>query len=384
MGSVVIERLGDNIVSPIGLTSTENLESILSGRSELRLRPGEFNLPEDCCASLLDREAVEKLFKSEEGEKDYTFFEKLCILSARHAIAESSIDPSASDTLFVLSTTKGNVDELAVNLDSEKYYIGHSAGVIARHFGNRNTPVVASNACISGVCAQISAVRQLLSGRYRTAVVIGADVLSQFIISGFQSFKALSQQPCRPYDRDRVGLNLGEAVGTLVLQIGEKREEIGDGTWIYVASAIHNDANHISGPSRTGEGSYRVLRDILDEIDPSELAFVNTHGTATAYNDEMESIALHRAGLDTLPVNGLKGFYGHTLGAAGVIETVLSMHAIDRGLVLPTRGFATQGTTYAVNLSADTRSTDKKAFIKLLSGFGGSNAGIAWRKGGAR
>lgn len=97
----------------------------------------------------------------------------------------------------------------------------------------------------------------------------------------------------------------------------------------------------------------------------------------------MESIALHRAGLDDVPVNGLKGFYGHTLGAAGVIETILSMAAADRGIILPTRGFCETGTTYPLNLSSDIRKSDRKTFIKILSGFGGSNAGIAYRKGGA-
>ena len=152
--------------------------------------------------------------------------------------------------------------------------------------------------------------------------------------------------------------------------------------WQYVSSSIHNDANHISGPSRTGEGSYRVLADILKDVDANEISFINAHGTATAYNDEMESIAIHRAGLDDVCVNGLKGYYGHTLGAAGIIETILSMKAIDNGVVLATRGFESTGTSYTLNISNQVRETSKTAFIKILSGFGGSNAGISYRKGG--
>lgn len=231
----------------------------------------------------------------------------------------------------------------------------------------------------SGVCAQIAAVRELLSGRYRYAIVIGCDVLSKFIVSGFQSFKALSGEKCKPYDKNRSGLNLGEAAGTIILQ---STENTISESWQYVGSSIHNDANHISGPSRTGEGSYRVLTDILKSIDKSSLAFVNAHGTATAYNDEMESIAIHRAGLDDVPINGLKGVYGHTLGAAGIIETILSMKAIDNSVVMPTRGYEVQGTSYALNISNQKKETEKKAFIKILSGFGGSNAGVAYRKGG--
>lgn len=120
----------------------------------------------------------------------------------------------------------------------------------------------------------------------------------------------------------------------------------------------------------------------MKEISVDDIGFVNVHGTSTAYNDEMESIALHRAALDTVPVNGLKGYYGHTLGAAGIIETILSMKAIESGVVLPTKGFDNIGTSYQVNISNLAGRTDKQAFVKILSGFGGSNAGISYRKGG--
>ena len=120
----------------------------------------------------------------------------------------------------------------------------------------------------------------------------------------------------------------------------------------------------------------------MKNIGIDEIGFVNVHGTSTAYNDEMESIALHRANLDNVPINGLKGYYGHTLGAAGIIETILSMKAIENGVILPTKGFGTIGTSYNVNISNQVRKTDKSAFVKILSGFGGSNAGISYQKGG--
>lgn len=377
----MVRKIADNIISPIGHDSAANYRAVLAGDTRLSHRHGVFGLPEDFHGSLFDRPAIEQLFAAEIGDGNaYTFFEKLCILTASRAIAASGIDPAAADVLFVLSSTKGNVDQLTGDLDSESAYIGGSAARIAAHFGNPNEVVTASNACISGVCAQIAAVRLLLVGAYRHAVVIGADVLSKFIVSGFQSFKALSPEACRPYDKDRVGLNLGEAAGCMVLTADDSMAPEAD--WTFRACSIHNDANHISGPSRTGEGSYRVLADILGTVAAHELAFVNAHGTATAYNDEMESIAIHRATLDTVPVNGLKGFYGHTLGAAGVIETILAMQAIDNGVVLPTRGYSQQGTTYSLDIADHVRTTSKRTFIKILSGFGGSNAGIAYTKGG--
>lgn len=378
----MIRKIADNILSPIGLSTDENFRAVLEGRSELRHRTGTFGLPEDFCGSLFERDRLTPIFAKVAGPdaSKYTFLELACIYSATKALENCSVNPSAGDVIFVISTTKGNVDCLEADRMDSRSYLAHTAGMIARHFGNPNKPIVVSNACISGVCAQITAVRELLGGAYRYAVVIGCDVLSKFIVSGFQSFKALSPERCKPYDDCRKGLNLGEAVGTLILERTDEAPM--SDTWQFVAGSIHNDANHISGPSRTGEGSYRVLADLLQKIDISDLAFVNAHGTATAYNDEMESIALHRAELDEVPANGLKGIYGHTLGAAGVIETILSMKAVDNNTVLPTIGFDRQGTTWKLNLSAEPRKTEKTAFIKILSGFGGSNAGIAYKKGG--
>lgn len=381
MGRIIISKIADNIISPLGYTTEENYTHVLAGETRLRTNLRAFDLPEAFCGSLLDRVAVEQRFEAEIGRgAAYTLFEKLCILSAHQAIAAAGIDPASSNVLFVLSTTKGNVSYLSESLTDERCFLAASAEKVASHFSNPHIPILVSNACISGVSAQILAIRALLGRKYEYVVVIGCDLLSAFIVSGFQSFKALSPCPCQPYDKDRIGLNLGEAVGTLVFKGGEVEDP---SVWQYVACSLHNDANHISGPSRTGEGVYRVLSDILKQVSIDEIALINTHGTATVYNDEMESIALHRAQLDGIPVNGFKGYYGHTLGAAGVVETILSMKTIEQGFVLPTKGFKTPGTSYSLSVSNELRTTSKRTFIKTISGFGGCNAGIAYRKGGA-
>jgi 3-oxoacyl-[acyl-carrier-protein] synthase-1 len=150
------------------------------------------------------------------------------------------------------------------------------------------------------------------------------------------------------------------------------------GDAVLCGGAIRNDANHISGPSRTGEGSFRALQAVIADLEqPAEqLAFVNVHGTATPYNDEMESIALERAGLSSVPINALKGYYGHTLGTAGVLETLLSIEAVRHGTVLATRGFTQLGVSRPVDIAAQLRTTARRTFVKLLSGFGGCNAAI--------
>ena len=143
------------------------------------------------------------------------------------------------------------------------------------------------------------------------------------------------------------------------------------------------DAHHISNPSKTAEGCYRALRAVTADVPKEEIAFINVHGTSTLYNDEMEAVAVARAGLQDVPLNSLKGYYGHTMGAAGVLETVLSMQALDDRMVLATRGFEELGVSRPVHLSEQNETATGRYFVKLLSGFGGCNAAMLFRKGGA-
>jgi 3-oxoacyl-[acyl-carrier-protein] synthase-1 len=175
---------------------------------------------------------------------------------------------------------------------------------------------------------------------------------------------------------------LGEAAAT-VIYTRKRADELLANDWCAVKGACRNDANHISGPSRTGEGCYRALRGVLTETNAAGLAFINAHGTATPYNDEMEAIAIERAGLLSVPVNSLKGYYGHTLGAAGIAECLLSMQAVDHGTIPGTRGFDACGVARPLRLCATHQTTTKQRFIKLISGFGGCNAAMLFAKGGA-
>ena len=378
----MIVRAAHNIISPLGMTTAENYAAVKEGRSMLKRYEGLWRLPEPFTASLMDREKVEEAFAPLANGAKYTFFEKMIILSASRAIAEAKIDAASNRVLFILSTTKGNVfllDKNETGFPQERVLLGYAAKQLTDFFHNPNTPIVVSNACISGVCAQIQAMRELESDRFDYVVTVGADVQSAFIVSGFQSFKALSVDPCRPFDANRTGLNLGDAAATIIYT---RKDKVTDNDWVACRGAIRNDANHISGPSRTGEGSYRALKVALGEVSPDKIAFINTHGTATLYNDEMESFAIERAGLSKIPVNGLKGYYGHTMGAAGIMETILSMQAIDDQNILATRGYETMGVTHPLVLSNQNQPTEKRAFIKLLSGFGGCNAALLFAKGG--
>jgi len=355
--------MGESILSPLGETVTENFEAVLRGESALQLHAGTFGVKEPFVGSLMDR--------SRWQVSGLSFFDSIVVEAARRAVEAAGIDPASPRTAFVLSSIKGNIEHIG----TQDVTLAASARKLVDAFGNPNPPVVVSNACISGLAALLQGRRMLLGGGFDQVVVVGAEVQSRFIVTGFQSLKALSEAPCKPFDAHRDGLNLGEAAAAVVLGFG-------DAGWELVDGAVRNDANHISGPSRTGEGSYKALRYVLRHIAPEELAFVNVHGTSTLYNDEMESIAIDRAGLIDVPVNALKGYFGHTMGAAGILESILSMRAVDAGIVLPTRGFTELGVSRPVKVSAEAGVTDRKAFVKLLSGFGGVNGTLLFRKGG--
>ena len=352
--------IADNIISPLGETSEDNYLSVKSGRSGIRAyEPGTCNIPEGFNASLL-----------------FEDFETLALKSAQKAIGNGQLELKGKRTAFILSSTKGNIEE---NIS-----LADSAQRIASQLGIDSKPIVVCNACISGLSALILGNRLIDSGLYDAAIVCGCDTPRQFILSGFQSLKALSPEPCRPFDMERMGLNLGEAAATLILS----KNPIQRNSWRIGDGFIRNDAFHISTPSKTADGLYLSLQRTLEsftkeisstckQIDMKEhLAFINAHGTATLFNDQMESVAIGRAGLSDLPANAYKSFWGHTMGAAGILETIISMKAIDDDTILGTRGFSELGVSGKMNICAENRPTDKKGFIKMLSGFGGCNATI--------
>ena len=352
--------IADNIISPLGETSEENYLSVKAGRSGIRAyEPGTCNIPEGFYASLL-----------------FEDFETLALRSAQKAIANAQLELKGKRIAFILSSTKGNIEE---NIS-----LADSAQRIASQLGIDSQPIVVCNACISGLSALILGNRLIDSDLYDTAIVCGCDTPRQFILSGFQSLKALSPEPCRPFDMERMGLNLGEAAATLILS----KNPIQGNSWRMGDGFIRNDAFHISTPSKTADGLYLSLQRTLEsftkeisstckQIDLKEhLAFINAHGTATLFNDQMESVAIGRAGLSDLPANAYKSFWGHTMGAAGILETIISMKAIDDDTILGTRGFSELGVSGKMNICAENRPTDKKGFIKMLSGFGGCNATI--------
>jgi len=377
---------GENAVTSLGFTLEEQIQNLKNNITGVKKITDRKLAPEDFFASLIEEDVFEKYFALIGEPDEYTRFEKLCILSADFALLSNPKIKADSDrTLFVLSTTKGNIELLEAGkkdlFEAERVYLWRSAEVIARFFGNKNTPVVISNACISGVLAIINAHDMLSSGEYENIVVIGGDLASEFIVSGFQSFKSLSFGPCKPFDSKRDGLNLGEGAGTIIMT--NNKENLPDGDPIKVlGGGSANDANHISGPSRTGEGLYFAVTKAMQQasVNAGQIDFISAHGTATPFNDEMEAKAFALAGLSEVPLNSLKGYFGHTLGAAGIIESVFAIEGMKEGVIFNTLGYTEYGVPDKVTINDKLTKKDQKFIIKTASGFGGCNAAVIFAK----
>ena len=307
-------------------------------------------------------------------------FVSLALASIKQALGEVP-DIDRRRTRLVLSTTKGNVEALTVSPSHDDAALppSASADMLDGQLGLDGHPLVVDNACISGLSALIVASRLLQSGECESVIVCGAEVQSAFIVSGFQALKAMSAHRCRPFDIERTGLNLGEAAATIIL----RRNESTTTRWRLEAGAMANDAYHLTSPSPKAEGAYRALESILQGHDAQRLACVSAHGTATLFNDQMESVAIERAGLESVPVVGLKAYFGHTMGACGVLESALMMAALDQGVIPATLGYSERGVSAPIRVTTAPLPTRKKAFIKMLSGFGGSNAAVWFDKDSA-
>jgi 3-oxoacyl-[acyl-carrier-protein] synthase I len=371
------------IISPLGFTTEENYTNCLHGKSGIQTIPSP-SLPHDpIWVSSFSKDVLQTNFSSIRSEKEYTTAEKLLILSIQDTLSQSTTDIQSKELLVIISTTKGNIDLLEEThknkFPESRVQLWSLSDSIQRYFGTAHKPVLISNACISGVNALILATRLMRDGLYKHILVTGVDLASHFVIAGFQSFKAISSNPCKPFDKARDGINLGEGGASILLTseslaLKNKIKLLG--------GAVSNDANHISGPSRTGDGLYFAISHALTEsgLSADQIDALNAHGTATLYNDEMESKAFKLAGLQNTTMNGLKGYFGHTLGAAGLIETIISLRSMQDNQLLPTLGYTSPGTPETVNISNQLVKKDIRYLLKTASGFGGCNGAIVLEK----
>ncbi|MET3038030.1 beta-ketoacyl synthase N-terminal-like domain-containing protein [Chryseobacterium sp. NRRL B-14859] len=366
-----------NCVTPLGFNVNTNWNALLDGKSGVTLHQ-IIDHQEPFYASMIDSEKLEEEFNKNFDQHSFTRLEKMLLLSLLPLIKNHSI---TEKTAFILSTTKGNISLLKDQPElPEGVYLSNLARKIADFFGFKTKPIVVSNACVSGVMAIAVAKNMIQTGKYSNAFVIAADEISEFVISGFNSFQAIGTEPCRPYDKNRTGINIGEAAAAVYITSDPSEHEkfkfkvLGD-------SAV-NDANHISGPSRTGDGLYASIKNAMTEANVSaeQIHFISAHGTATLYNDEMEAIAFNRMELQHVPLNSMKGFYGHCLGASGLLESIISMESALHNTLISSKNFREMGVSQPLNIIQKNQSANIRYILKTASGFGGCNAAIVLEK----
>lgn len=370
-----------NIISSLGFDSETNFKNLVSGKSGIKEHTHIVEKP--IHSSIVDKVALDKAFKKIADVKKYTVLEKMMLLSVNHVLKESK-HKITEKTGLIISTTKGNIDVLSPKSDfyknPKRAYLSELGNQIQDFFGFKEEAIVVSNACVSGVLTISIAKHFVQANHYDDIIIVSGDLVSEFIVSGFESFQAISNERCNPYSKNRKGINIGEAISSVLVttKITENSKHIVE----VIGSASCNDANHISGPSRTGEGLYLSVQSALREanISASDVDYISAHGTATNYNDEMESIAFNRLNMSKIPLNSLKGYYGHTLGSSGLLETIIGIESIHKNTLIPNIGFDDIGVSKPLNIIKRTEKISLNTFLKTASGFGGSNSAAIFKK----
>ncbi len=286
---------------------------------------------------------------------------------------------------LVLSTTKANIPALERLTDGRP--CSHAAQRhlradllatdLAAEFKALGPVQTVSAACVSGLVAIQQGTRMIQRGQADAVYIVGVDCLSEFVVAGFTALKALDPSGCRPFDVARCGLSPGEAGAAIVLARADLVSQLA----IRVRGVgSSNDANHLTGPSRDGSGLALAIRSALKTaaLMPEKLDYVHAHGTGTSYNDAMESLALRSIfGESCPPVSASKGLLGHTLGAAGVIETIICILAMQESFLPGTPRLSTAAEGTPASLVKSSRPGIKlRHVLKLNTGFGGMNGAL--------
>lgn len=372
--------LDDAIVSPLGFSTEENIEQLRLGNYGLSIQKPKEPGAKPLCAGIIEDVKIDLAFSKISELEKFTKLEKMAIL-AIHSVLKGNPGLDLSNTPLIIATTKGNIDLLQTpkGFDKNRIYLSEFSRQIANFFGFKQPPITISNACISGGLALVVAKRLAAVRKFENAIVLGADLVSEFVVSGFNSFQALSSEPSKPFSKAREGINLGEAAAAMLVSTKKPKHR---SSVSLIGAASMNDANHISGPSRTGEGLFRSIKRSMEMagISSEKIDYISAHGTGTKYNDEMEAIAFNRAGMENVPLNSVKAFYGHTLGASALLESILNKHTMLNNEVFASANFEELGVSQPLNIITENTEIELHYALKTASGFGGCNLAMVFQK----
>jgi len=297
----------------------------------------------------------------------------------------SGMGPVPSDATLITATIKSGADNLESFCRGERanfkdILLSSVADIAGAKFGLIGNGICVSASCASSTIAVAHGAALIESGRAGAVLVCCGDLITEYAFSGFSALKALSPFPCRPFDRDRRGLSLGEgAVALLLMDAARARRENRDQLGTILGWGITNDATHITAPAKSGRGLVQAVDQALRsaKIKPEEITAVSAHGTGTVYNDLMELNAFGQVfGERKVPMYSIKGAIGHTLGAAGGLEIALGLKTLSARIIPPTVGFSNPEGGAEGRVSAGPQPVSGDYLLTTNSGFGGVNAAI--------
>ena len=289
------------------------------------------------------------------------------------------------DAFLILATTVGEIDllEKAVlrNInhpkESKLTNLLKKVKLLAK---TKEENMLISCACASSSTAIAEAARIIESGKKECILVVAADAVSEFVFSGFSSLMALDKDKAKPFDKNRSGLSLGEAAGYILLMSQARAKKEKRLALAQVAGwGLSCDANHMTGPARNGEGLTQAITSALKKanVSPGKIGAISSHGTGTLYNDAMELSAFKSIFKNhPLPVYSIKGGTGHTLGAAGLIETIVSLKVNHEKTIPPTVGLKNIDAQAIGWASPLAKKLKHPTIILNNCGFGGINAAL--------
>jgi 3-oxoacyl-[acyl-carrier-protein] synthase I len=255
------------------------------------------------------------------------------------------------------------------------------AGFVATVFDLEGPCLTVATACSSSAKVFANAERMIRLGLIDAAIVGGVDTLCDSVLFGFNSLELVSSEPCRPFDADRNGISLGEAGGFALL------ERVTDGVTapLLIGYGEASDAHHMSTPHPEGLGAELALRDALARagIETGDVDYINLHGTASQKNDEVEAALVARSFPASTRASSTKGFTGHTLGAAGILEAVLTLLAMRDGVVPANLGASTPDPLCGPQMAWQAEEASVRIALSNSFGFGGNNACLAFAAAGA-
>lgn len=360
------------MVTGLGNSLDVNWEKLCLGESAMGLvehfSTERLNFHKACCIGDL-------------WNRDYS--NRICELTKR-ALEQLSFVPR--DTFVIWTGVKGNVEYIeksfsnTVPTDDQLFLPFHYRRWVCQYLGLNNVGMEVNAACASSTVGLAIAGQLISQGEYSSVLVCGADIVSRFTFMGFSALRALSQTDCRPFDQDRDGLCLGDGASAILLVNDETAQQYGYKKLSRLTGwGIGNDANHITGPARDASGLISSIKTSLEmsELSPESIQAFCAHGTGTVYNDAMELTAVEEIfGKRRFPIFSVKGAIGHTLGAAGSIETAFCTRALQEKTIPPTVGLRVAESRAEGRVSPTSQAFEGDTILTTNSGFGGINAAL--------